>query len=100
MNDVCLYILCPPSVEENLLDLLLVMPDEVVFTRQIVAAHGVAFGELSQSEQVLGRASAVEIKVLCTQVLLDEIIGMLGQRFQAVGLRYWTLAIQEAGEIR
>lgn len=42
MFETCLTILCTPSVEEGIQDLLLVMEPSPVFIRQTAAAHGVA----------------------------------------------------------
>ena len=64
MVELCLTLLCPPALEEKLLDLLLLAPEAAVFTSAPTAAHGLAFGRLSATEQVLGRALATQIQVL------------------------------------
>ncbi|RZI40025.1 DUF3240 domain-containing protein [Herbaspirillum sp. HC18] len=98
MSDLCLTLLCPPAVEEKLLDLLLLSPNTAVFTSTPTAAHGLAVGNLSQAEQVLGRARATQIQVICAAddkaALLDDI----GQQFAGAGLRYWVTTVVDAGE--
>lgn len=99
MPELCLTLLCPPAVEEKLLDLLLMAPHAAVFTSSAVAAHGMAFGRLSQTEQVLGQARAIQVQVLCSaenkSALLDEIT----RQFSGAGLRYWVTLVNEMGEI-
>ena len=57
MSELCLTLLCPPAIEEKLLDLLLMSPNiATVFTSTPTAAHGLAHENLDQTEQVLGRA--------------------------------------------
>lgn len=99
MSDLCLTLLCPPAIEEKLLDLLLLSPNAAIFTSAPTAAHGLAVGNLSQAEQVLGRAQATQIQVICAAddkaALLDDIRRQLG----GVGLRYWVTTVVEAGEL-
>ena len=42
MSELCLTLLCPPAIEEKLLDLLLLSPNATVFTSAPIAAHGLA----------------------------------------------------------
>ena len=97
MFETCLTILCTPSVEEGIQDLLLVMEPSPVFIRQTAAAHGVAFGALSEAEQVLGRAAAVEIRVLCDHQQADEIEERLSATFGKSGLLMWRTAVAQSG---
>ncbi|MEO8137864.1 MAG: DUF3240 family protein, partial [Betaproteobacteria bacterium] len=62
MAELCLTLLCPPAVEEKLLDLLLMLPNAVVFTSTPAAIHGLAVGTLDRTEQVLGRALGTQIQ--------------------------------------
>lgn len=99
MTELCLTLLCPPAIEEKLLDLLLMFPATTVFTSTPTAAHGLVVGNLSQTEQVMGRAHATEIKVIFAvadkAALLDAFRGQLA----GAGLRYWVTTVVEAGEI-
>ncbi|SAI65477.1 Uncharacterised protein [Bordetella ansorpii] len=98
MFDTCLTVLCSPAVEENIQDMLLVMEPSPVVIRQATAAHGVAFGPLSQAEQVLGRAMAVEIRVLCTAVQADTIEQLIASGFGKSGLLSWRFAVTQGAQ--
>ena len=99
MSDYCLTLLCPPAIEEKLLDLLLMSPHAAVFTSAPTAAHGLAFGRLSSTEQVLGRALATQIQVLLTPTDREPVLTAIRQGFAGVGLRYWITEIVEMGEV-
>jgi len=89
MSELCLNILCPLAVEEKLLDLLLMSPNAEIFTSAPTAAHGLAFGILSQSEQVLGRMQATQIQVVLSEADKEALLKIIQQQFAGVGLRYW-----------
>ncbi len=99
MSELCLTLLCPPALEEKLLDLLLMSPEATVFTSAPVAAHGLAFGRLSASEQVLGRAQATQIQVLLDQTKKDAVLAAVQTQFAGAGLRYWLTPVSEEGAI-
>jgi hypothetical protein len=99
MSDCCLTLLCPPMLEEKLLDLLLMAPDAIIFTSARTAAHGVEFGRLSATEQVLGRALATQVQVLLSAEHKDAILSTIRREFAGVGLRYWVSPITEKGEL-
>ena len=99
MSECCLTLLCPPGLEEKLLDLLLMSPDAAVFTSAPTAAHGLAFGRLSATEQVLGRALATQVQVLLADEDKEPVLSAIRREFAGVGLRYWVLPILEKGEV-
>lgn len=99
MSDLCLTLLCPPGMEENLLDLLLMSPHATVFTSAPTAAHGLAFGRLSSTEQVLGRASAIQIQLIFPEADKAQLIDALKRQFARTGLRYWLTPVLDSGEI-
>lgn len=100
MSDICLTLLCPPAVEEKLLDLLLVSPNiATVFTSTATAAHGLAHENLDQAEQVLGRARATEVQVILAAADKAALLEAIRQQFAGAGLRYWVTTLVEAGEI-
>ncbi|MDH0682757.1 DUF3240 family protein [Achromobacter animicus] len=97
MFDICLTVLCTPSVEEGIQDLLLVTEPSPVFIRQAVAAHGVAFGALSQAEQVLGRADAIEIRILANQQQATQLEEKLRSAYGKSGLLIWRTPLVQSG---
>ena len=99
MSELCLTLLCPPAVEEKLLDLLLMLPNTTVFTSTPTAAHGLAHENLDQTEQVLGRARATEVEVIFAAADKAALLEAIRQQFAGAGLRYWVTTVVEAGEI-
>lgn len=99
MSELCLNLLCPPAIEEKLLDLLLMLPNATVFTSTPTAAHGLAHERLGQMEQVLGRACATEVQVIIAEAEKAALLETLRQQFAGAGLRYWLSPVIEAGEI-
>lgn len=97
MSELCLNILCPLAVEEKLLDLLLMSPNAEVFTSAPTAAHGLAFGPLSQTEQVLGRMLATQVQVVFSEEDKEALLKIIQQQFAGAGLRYWTTPVIESG---
>ena len=99
MPELCLSLLCPASLEEKLLDLLLLHSDLEVFTSTRTAAHGLAFGSLSANEQVLGRALATLVQVFLRESQKDAVLETLRREFAGAGLRYWINPVTEAGDL-
>jgi hypothetical protein len=99
MSELCLTLVCPPAVEEKLLDLLLLSPLVSFFTSTATAAHGMAHDNLDQTEQVLGRARATEIQVILDAADQAALLAAIRQQFAGAGLRYWLTEVAEAGEI-
>ena len=98
MSELCLTLLCPPAVEERLLDLLLLSPHAAMFTSTAIAVHDIRFGALSQMEQVLGQAHATQIQVLCSAEDKAALLEQVGAQFIGAGLRYWVTPLIEMGE--
>lgn len=99
MSELCLTLICPPAIEEKLLDLLLLSPNVMVFTSTATAAHGMTHDKLDQTEQVLGRARATEIQVIFAAADKAVLLEAIRQQFSGAGLRYWVTTVVETGEI-
>jgi hypothetical protein len=99
MSDLCLTLLCPPAVEEKLLDLLLLSPHVSVFTSAPTAAHGLASNGLSQSEQVLGRSFTTQVQVIISSVDKPALLEAIQTQLAGAGLRYWITQVVDAGDI-
>lgn len=100
MSNLCLTLVCPPAIEEKLLDLLLLSPHVSFFTSTATAAHGMAHDNLDQTEQVLGRARATEVQVIVAASDKVALLEAIRQQFSDTGLRYWLTAVAEAGEFK
>ena len=99
MSDFCLVLLAPPSVEEQLLDVLLEAVGNEVFTSIPAFSHGMSHGRLNSVEQVLGRSAAVQIQILVTEAEMNDLVERLRSEFRGTGLRYWASALVQQGEI-
>ncbi len=97
MSELCLTLLCPPTLEEKLLDTLLMAPQAALFTSTPTAAHGSAAGNLSPAEQVLGRAITTQVQVLLAAKDKEALLNTIQQQFAGTGMRYWLAPILEQG---
>lgn len=98
MPELCLTLLCPPALEERVLDTLLLMPEVPVFTSTATAAHGLGHERLSAAEQVLGLAAMTQVQVFLDETERAGVLAALRRDFAGGGLRYWLTPVIEAGE--
>lgn len=98
MADYCLTLICPPTVEEKLLDLLLANAGSEVFTSTHTHSHGAGQDRLSATEQVMGRSHAVQVNVLLTNDELAQLRELLQREFAGTGVRYWATPLAFDGE--
>lgn len=99
MSDYSLSILCPPTVEERLLDALLVIDDIDVFTAAPTYVHGIQRQRATAMEQVTGRRRATLVHVLLSEVGLERVRESLRRDFVGSGLRYWTAPVIDVEEL-
>lgn len=97
MHKFCLSLVCPPKVQEKLLDVLLESDDTEVFTSCHVHSHGAAHKGLSAQEQVMGRSPAMLIQVLLQEAPLELLIKRVGKDFAGTGIRYWASPVAMEG---
>jgi len=98
MADFCLTLICPPTVEEKLLDVLLANAGSEVFTSTPTHSHGSGQQRLSATEQVMGRSRAMQVNVLLTTDELQQLRGLLQRDFAGTGVRYWATPLAFDGE--
>ena len=98
MADLCLSLICPPQVEEKLLDALLSTPEVEVFMSSPTFSHGTAQGRLTATEQVMGRSRSMQISVLLTKDSFDRLHQFLQHEFAGTGIRFWTTPVMTEGE--
>ena len=94
----CLTLICPPTVEEQLLDVLLASAGSEVFTSTPTHSHGSGQERLSATEQVMGRSRAMQINVLLTSDALGQVCELLQRDFAGTGVRYWATPLAFDGE--
>lgn len=99
MSEFCLAIVCPPSIEEKLLDALLVSAGNEIFTSTPTYSHGTAHGRMANLEQVMGRSHSVKVEILVTEEEMTRLLQILLEAFKGTGLRYWAWPLAAEGEI-
>lgn len=99
MTEYCLNLICPPAVEEKLLDVLLDSDGNEIFTSAPVHSHGTAHGRLSAQEQVMGRSRSTHIQVLLGEQALARLLEHIQKDFAGTGIRYWAAPVALGGEI-
>jgi hypothetical protein len=97
MSDLNCSILCPPDVEEKLLDQLLIEFPNEMFTSTPTFGHGIAHGAMNPNEQVLGRARALLIQIVLNPAEWQTLRNLLVRDFAGTGVRYWVTSVIEEG---
>jgi Protein of unknown function (DUF3240) len=100
MFEFCLNLICPPSLEEKLLDTLLDGQGSDVFTSVPVYSHGMAHSQLSEQEKVMGRSRSMHIQILLNAQTLQQLIAQVQREFSGTGIRYWASPVAFEGEIK
>jgi len=93
-----LTVIAPPSMEEEIIDWLLIQPNISGFTSQAANGHGSGH-VMSLAEQVTGRRRQITFWVELEKKRADAIIIDLKQHFSGSGLHYWLLPMSESGSI-
>ena len=96
---LCLTLVCPPAVEEKLLDTLLAHAGSEIFTSTPTYSHGIALDRLSATEQVMGRSRAIQVNVLLTHSEFALLRELLAREFAGTGLRWWACALAFQGDL-
>lgn len=99
MSKYCLSLICPPEIEEKLLDTLLSHTGDEIFTSTPTFSHGTVHGRLSDIEKVMGRSRSVQVQIITTESELASLTELLLQRFKGTGLRYWATLLTHEGEV-
>lgn len=99
MSKYCLNLICPPVVEEKMLDMLLDSDDNAIFTSVPVHSHGTAHGRLSTQEQVMGRSRSTRIQILLGEDAMARLLERIKNEFAGTGIRYWATPVACEGEI-
>ena len=97
MSEVCCSLVCPPGVEEKLLDTLVMAFSDRVFASTPTFAHGVAHGAMSSAELVLGRARCSLVQILLRAQEWTTLKTLLTREFAGTGVRFWVTPVLEEG---
>ncbi len=89
----------PPSLEEVLVDSLLMLEAKYGFSSFPVNAHHHENKGLSLAEQVSGRQKKIRFQMYVDVSGLSSLLTQLKQEFAGAGIQYWVLPVIEKGEI-
>ena len=89
----------PPSLEEMMVDSLLMLEAEHGFSSFPVNAHHYDNKGLSLAEQVTGRQKRVRFQMYVPVEKLPALLEQLRQEFSGSGIQYWVLPVIENGVI-
>ena len=85
----------PPSLEEMMVDILLMLETEHGFSSFPVNAHHHVNKGLSLAEQVTGRQKRVRFQMYVPVDKLPALLAQLRQDFSGSGIQYWVLPVIE-----
>jgi hypothetical protein len=89
----------PPSLEEMMVDSLLMLEAEHGFSSFPVNAHHHDNKGLSLAEQVTGRQKRIRFQMYVPAEELPALLVQLRQDFSGSGIQYWVLPVVESGVI-
>ncbi|WP_158218801.1 DUF3240 family protein [Roseateles aquatilis] len=99
MVKLCLSLICSPSSEEQVLDELLQIQGDNLFTSSMAFSHGLAPTRMAASEQVLGRSASAVVQVIVEESAMPPLITHLAHAFKGTGIRYWVTVVVMDGEM-
>jgi len=89
----------PPSLEEMLVDQLLMLEAEHGFSSFEVYAHHHENKGLSLAEQVTGRQKRTRFQMYVPAHELPNLLAQLRRDFKDSGIHYWVMPVIESGVI-
>lgn len=98
-NEYLVTLNVPPSLEEAVVDSLLLLETEHGFSSFPVNAHHHVNKGLSLSEQVTGRQKRIRFQLYVSVEKLPDLIVKLREDFAGSGIQYWVLPVVENGVI-
>jgi len=98
-NEYLVTLNVPPSLEEVVVDSLLLLETEHGFSSFPVNAHHHVNKGLSLSEQVTGRQKRIRFQLYVSVEKLPDLIIKLREDFADSGIQYWVLPVVENGVI-
>jgi hypothetical protein len=99
MNQQCLLRLnTPPSLEEDVVDLLLTAENISGFQSYPTRGHG-QVGAMSIAEQVEGRRNRIQFEIVLEDEYLDVLLQKLKEAFPVTDVIYWVLPISQSGRL-
>jgi len=88
----------PPSLEEDIVDLLLSSEDITGYQSYPTRGHG-SVGAMSIAEQVAGRRDRIQFEIVLDSDVLDPTLEMLKKAFPVRDVIYWVLPVVRSGRL-
>lgn len=100
MTDICLLTLVvPPSLEETLIDWLLMQENISGFSSVEINGHGSRSAHLSIFEQVTGRQKRIQFQIHTELTIANSMIEALKLKYPNTGLHYMLTPVLGTGKI-
>ena len=88
----------PPSLEEDIVDLLLASDEIPGFQSYHTRGHG-QVGAMTIAEQVAGRRNRVQFEIVLDSDQLDDLLLKLKASFPVPDIIYWILPVARSGRL-
>jgi hypothetical protein len=88
----------PPSLEEDIVDLLLSSSDIAGYQSYPTRGHG-RVGAMTVAEQVAGRRDRVQFEIVLDSSLLESTLQNLKDSFPIPDVIYWVLPVISSGRL-
>jgi len=88
----------PPSLEEDVVDLLLASPEIPGFQSYHTRGHG-QVGAMTIAEQVAGRRNRVQFEIVLDAVQLEALLKKLKVAFPVPDIIYWVFPVAASGRL-
>lgn len=98
-NSCLLTLVAPPSLEETLIDWLLMQENISGISTTEINGHGARSHQLSIFEQVTGRQKRIEFQIHTEISIANTMIDALKVKFANSGLHYILIPVLSAGQI-
>ena len=88
----------PPSLEEDMVDLLLASDEIAGYQSFPIRGHG-RVGAMTIAEQVAGRRDRVQFEIVLDSRLLESTLQKLKEAFPIPDVIYWVLPVLRSGRL-
>lgn len=100
MSDVLLSLTLPPSMIQDIEDLLLGHPELVPgFTTSHANGHGSAVHLVEAGELVRGHAPRVQVRLVGPLADMEAVLALIREHYPRANIFYWIVPVIESGRI-
>lgn len=97
-TELLLRLNVPPSLEEDMVDLLLASADITGYQSYPIRGHG-SVGSMTIAEQVAGRRDRVQFEIVLDSGVLESTLQKLKEAFPVRDVIYWVLPVIQSGRL-